>query len=186
MIEKRETVPVLQEKLSRLEEALASRECEGLEKALVIKQVTQITEDSMTKANYLKETYKDHTSSLCTLRRELHHMSYRIDGMIAETAIAVTQADLAEKRYHELADELRQAEDRFCQGLPPVDSMLDEWKHLAWKKEMLRRSNANSKRRFLHMAKPLSGSQIVMERLRPNKKLLVTTIMTNGPCRRMP
>ena len=99
LIEKRETVPVLQQKLSHLEEALAMRECEGLEKALVIKQVTQITEDSMTKANYLKETYKDHTSSLCTLRRELYHMSYRIDGMIAETAIAVTQADLAEKRY---------------------------------------------------------------------------------------
>jgi chromosome segregation ATPase len=181
LIEQRETVPMLQEKLSKLEEALANRECEALERELVLKQVTEITEDSMMKANLLKETYSEHTNLLCTLRKQLYHMSYKIDGMISEASIAITQADLAEKRYQELAEELAKAEKRFCIGLPPVDSMLEEWNHSLWKKEMLRRSNENKNRRFLREGKPLSGSRIVMERLRPRKRTCVT-MYSNSPC----
>lgn len=61
--------------------------------------------------------------------------------------------------------ELAEAEANFARGLPPTKEMEDEWNHLQWRKEMLRRANQRPPG-FLRQIQHKQGYQINAEKIR--------------------
>lgn len=61
------------------------------------------------------------------------------------------------------------AERRFELGYPPTRQFENEWNHKVWQEKMLGRARTRPPG-FLVQKKRLTGSRLVMERLRPRRK----------------
>jgi len=178
LMEKNENYDVLKKRLERAECELAIRDALGLERSLMDKQLDDNIAQFIQHAKYLKSTYSEDVKVLVNLRKSLATISRHIDGMICEASIAIGQSDTAEKEYFRLKAEVNFAHKQLQQGLAPSEELEKEWQHLQWKEKMLARSRL-PKGDFLTKAKRLTGSQIVMERMRPKQK--VPQICNPGP-----
>lgn len=89
---------VLQGKLELREEGLAVRDVIGLERTLMENHLTKVTEDSLQQALYLKDFYGGQVKAIVNIRRSLNNLSQQIEGFTAEIALAISQAEIAEKQ----------------------------------------------------------------------------------------
>jgi hypothetical protein len=92
----RENIPALEKKLDTIEELLAYRDAIGLERTLLENHVNKITDDSLSRALHLKDTYGPVVKQKVNTRKNLGIISRQIDGLICENSIAAAQSETAE------------------------------------------------------------------------------------------
>uniref|UniRef100_A0AAR2KDY6 Coiled-coil domain containing 146 n=1 Tax=Pygocentrus nattereri TaxID=42514 RepID=A0AAR2KDY6_PYGNA len=114
-------------KIEQLEERLAEREAQLLEKELVYEQVTRLSQNIRAKAENGKEDTLKLAKRVNEFQSRIKDYTKKLMAVVSELAMRQAQALCLQQELRERELQLDSCQRRLEQGLPPSDSIEQEW-----------------------------------------------------------
>ncbi|KAI4897828.1 hypothetical protein NFI96_007263 [Prochilodus magdalenae] len=135
-------------KIEQLELRLAEREAQLLEKELVYEQVTHLSQHIRTKAENGKEDTLKLAKKVNEFQSRIKDCTKKLMAVVSELAMRQAQALCLQQELRERELHLDSCQRRLEQGLPPSDSIEQEWQRCL-RQQQQRKADAEEKARDL-------------------------------------
>ncbi|KAL6473628.1 hypothetical protein MHYP_G00171890 [Metynnis hypsauchen] len=134
-------------KIEQLEERLAEREAQMLEKELVYEQVTRLSQNIRAKADNGKEDTLKLAKRVNEFQSRIKDYTKKLMAVVSELAMRQAQALCLQQELRERELQLDSCQRRLEQGLPPSDSIEQEWQRCL-REQHRRQADAEEKARI--------------------------------------
>ena len=164
----------LESKLAQLELRLAQKEEQSLEKTLVDEQVERLL-------NKLQDQQADAHDDKRILSEQLAESKARLDEQNRKTLALISEIAMEKSNNLALQDNVKNltsltelCNERFAQGKPPTDEMLEEWKKYIRNQQMKQEERLKEHQQYLELQRHIlpNGGGITTAEPRPNAYLV--------------